>query len=723
MSQKIKTFYYTLGVPLTNQGSQGLGDCPFCGKEQHFFVNLESGMFDCKVCGTQGNCHSFIDQIYKSSAPANGFAEELSEYRGISPETFLKMGLRELPSGEYVVPCYSYSTNKKRVVVSNMLRLDWKEVEDEETKQTYLKPFWKKCPNPAKVTLYNQQTIRKGVKALIICEGEWDAMALTEAMAHVRRRNGQLVNRADPDWEGNLLKEYAIVAVPGAMTFQGKSWASLLEDQEIWLAYDNDKGGYEGLDKVLKQLQELGKPIKGVQVVQWREGDPNDLRDLFLECGSYAEFLREFFARVNKVPFAQAETSAEDDDQKDIEPIECTTFDDLLSHYRQQLHLSENIEDTLAAMLAVVISTQHPGGQLALRVIGPPGSAKSTLAESMSYWKTRVLPRSKVTGLVSGFNRVKKSQQIARKAHMKCLLIKDADTMMQLPNLTEVESQIRDALGDGCIRAEFRTGKTVITEAYFTMIMCGTGALRQMDNSLLGARFLDIAIHDRHDDPRPVVQKALNSQINILYKSLSGEESILIKKGVEELAPPTNGFIEYKCQQSRSLEPVPLPEEFQRRLNCLSQYIGYCRTEVQRERGTDGDLITRPEQEVISRVVEQMARFTIFLAITFLPENARKLKYTKRTLRVLQKLAKNTSYGFKQEILEALASAKGPMSKDQLAARIKLSATQTYRVLRDLREVGIVRCQSSTNIHGVGRPTQYWELTPKFIDIYKGAFK
>lgn len=40
-------------------GNQWRGDCPFCGKENHFFMNSQNGLFDCKSCGEVGNWFKF----------------------------------------------------------------------------------------------------------------------------------------------------------------------------------------------------------------------------------------------------------------------------------------------------------------------------------------------------------------------------------------------------------------------------------------------------------------------------------------------------------------------------------------------------------------------------------------------------------------------------------------------------------------------------------------
>src|SRR5690606_24315283 len=65
--------------------SDWIGDCPFCGKEQHLYVEPTEGLFDCKVCGESGNVVSFLTRLADKLAtdtPRRAL-RELSAQRGI----------------------------------------------------------------------------------------------------------------------------------------------------------------------------------------------------------------------------------------------------------------------------------------------------------------------------------------------------------------------------------------------------------------------------------------------------------------------------------------------------------------------------------------------------------------------------------------------------------------------------------------------------------------
>ena len=56
-----------LHVEQETRSGQYICTCPFCGKEQHFYINKKTQMFDCKKCGTFGNIYKllrFLDKTY-----------------------------------------------------------------------------------------------------------------------------------------------------------------------------------------------------------------------------------------------------------------------------------------------------------------------------------------------------------------------------------------------------------------------------------------------------------------------------------------------------------------------------------------------------------------------------------------------------------------------------------------------------------------------------------
>lgn len=52
--------------PKLNRRGQYICDCPFCGKEQHFYISKETQLFDCKKCGEYGSIYKLLKQLDKT---------------------------------------------------------------------------------------------------------------------------------------------------------------------------------------------------------------------------------------------------------------------------------------------------------------------------------------------------------------------------------------------------------------------------------------------------------------------------------------------------------------------------------------------------------------------------------------------------------------------------------------------------------------------------------
>lgn len=357
----------------------------------------------------------------------------------------------------------------------------------------------------------------------------------------------------------------------------------------------------------------------------------NDIRDL-IQSYNHLEVYKLIHA--NLAPLSLSQKTKEEPSLDTLEPVECKTWDELCDHWKKNFYFTKEIEQTLAVISAVVLSTTTEGGQLALRVIGPPGAAKSTIAECFAELPTMVHAISKFTGIVSGWAAVSEDQQLAAKLNGKCLFVKDADPLMQMTNLNEIEAELRDGLGDAVIRATYKTGRELEIRSLFTCILCGTKHLKGMDNTLLGARFLDVFIHDRKTPTRGIVKHAIKSQGTSIIEQLtrnkdngqhtttsnnhpstsidteSKRKPIIIK-----LAPKTIGFIQHKKKYIDSGKvnikyPSPVKEE---RIYAMGELIAYIRAKPDKTK--TGELKYRIERELSTRLGELLIRLYLFLQI------------------------------------------------------------------------------------------------------------
>ena len=712
-TQKVdyRKFFYAFGVELS-VGSQLQGDCPLCEHGAHFFVNPHSGQYDCKLCGEQGNAWTFLGKYHEhilKQTTDEDYAS-LSRERGIKPATFKHLQLAKVPGQDkWIIP-----TNNPDGKLTNLYQM----LPTESGGYMMMS-----SPAPCAQLPYRADTITKDTNTIWICEGQSDTAVWLEVLASLAKLgNGEFKLKGRPNFNNDILKTNAVIGAPGCQTFK-KHWLKLLDGKNVVVMFDNDDAGRKGVNRIVSMIGKSKYKPLSFQSLIWHENDPDkmDLRDV-LSSRNHLKTHLHVALNLERIELSEDIDDTNEEEIEQIEAVPCETFKELIDdHYDGELEMTDNIEKTLACMLATVVSTTTYGGQLGLRVIGRPGSAKSTLAEAISCARDYVYPRSKFTGIVSGWASLKKSEQTAAKMNGMCVIVKDADTMLQLPNLRQVESEIRDALGDGVIRGEYRTGLEFEIETMFTMIQCGTKSLRGTDDSCLGSRFLDIVISDSDkSSSEHIVRRSINSQFSAISKALAGnngsEQLNNRKKGIEALGGPTKGllqFIKQKIKDGITIKPITKKQETQ--FMAIAELISYCRAKV--ERSTQGYIIYRPEKELATRLSEQFSRLGIFLAILFLPANRKVVSLTKHVFEVLRKVMYDTADSFTFEILVTLFEfdrknriAKG-MSKDEISRKIQISSTQTYAILQDMKELGLVETRHVSNPHGAGRKGHYFILT------------
>ncbi len=164
---------------------QVVGDCPFCGKDGHFYVSVTTKAWDCKRCGAKGSFYQFLELI--SLRNQENMKDEplaaLSKHRGIRKKTLLRWGVG-WDGFQYTLPV----TLGRRVI---------------DLRRYELGGRWMSTSG-CKVGLINADHLtlksRSG-EPVWICEGEWDAMVWHQV----------LLNKSEPG---------TVLAMPGAGVFR-----------------------------------------------------------------------------------------------------------------------------------------------------------------------------------------------------------------------------------------------------------------------------------------------------------------------------------------------------------------------------------------------------------------------------------------------------------------------------------------------------------------------
>jgi hypothetical protein len=264
------------------RGSHAVGDCPFCGREGKFSVEIATGLWRCWGCGAGteaggGNGLVFVRLLYDRAVSAalcdrgaSHAAAVAADRRLLSPDTVLAWGVVPAADGTWLVP--GYGTDSKLDQVYRRAR-----VRDKD------QWVWRLLPTPGLWPEGRGHALHLPVgdfdlarPNIVICEGPWDGMALWEV------------------WDQRA-GSTNIVAVPGCNVWRDE-WTELCRGKCVTLMFDSDhprqalpgsdrvsRAGYDGMARVAKRLSGVAASVRYLKWGEegWDASKPSgwDVRD------------------------------------------------------------------------------------------------------------------------------------------------------------------------------------------------------------------------------------------------------------------------------------------------------------------------------------------------------------------------------------------------------------------------------------------------------------
>lgn len=649
-------FQFHTGKEPTPRGPQYVMQCPFCQKDDHFYFDAETNLWDCKVCLQSGNIYSFISDILDLCRQD---VEPLAKEWDIPVRYLREANIRFNPLNQtWVIPTY-------RIGKLNNLYKYTPEIN---------KIF---CTPGIEHTLFNwEEEIHPEVW---ICEGHKDKLA-GEAIC-------------------GETHEVSLVGVPGAGVFK-ESWCSVFRDRKLVLIYDNDKPGREGMAKLIeKHIHGFAQKPAEIYYVDW-DGKPDkyDLRDFYKEYGrkSY-KLLQE---RMVKYVPPSGVVVTKPNIETVIEDKSIDTFEKFLEVFRETYHTTDDMEMGLLLIFASIFSIRVEGEQIWIRFIGVPGSGKSTIAKAVSATEQVVL-RSTFTGLFSGwYDGEKKDNSLVPIISGKTLVIKDADALLRQPNIEKIFSELRDFY-DKDSSVSYRTGISYdYRNIRSTVILCGTQALRRSDNSFLGERFLDFEFVLRPEDAEAIYDKAEEVQI----KAALNKDALPPETRVMAAA---KGFCNHLMEREVKHPPSP---EMRKMIRELSILVSKMRTKVDRDRRSE--VTFHPKEELATRISKQLIKLAMCVpAVINREDDAVVLALTKH---IVTSILDKTSNRYKICNL-LLESDPKPLTAEEIMFHTEISKRLVYEELDNLRLLEFVVSHKVPT--GVGRAARGFTLAE---DIKRG---
>lgn len=705
------------------------GDCPFCGNDNSFYVNIEKGTAHCWSCTIsseteKGGCNpvTFLRRLWTDSDKrTNGETTEFAKERGLLyPDTLTHWGVvRSTISRDWLIPGY----NLEGALCQLYRRL--RTHERYELRPTPTLPH----------QMHGLPLFDKKKNTIYLHESWGNALAFWEIARNCKLEDGALTTATEAH---SLLKNANVLAVAncGAVGEPFAKFLSLFAGKRVVLMFDNDHpknnspdgAGLAATKRAVKLLLNAEKPPKSIEFLSWGAdgwhpdlADGYDVRDHLTgdtleERIKALDTLLKFCVPIPEQWKVAAEKPSPPKGASEIEPKPCSSWLALKSAMRNAWEWRTQLDEVLSVMCAVALSTPAPGDQLFLQLIGDAGSAKTKLAEAMLTSK-HCYPLEHLTGFHSGWKDSSGDDySLLSRINGKCLITPEGDVMMSSPQFTQIMSQQR-RIFDGTSGASFKNRKEDLrwTNLRTPWIICGTPALMDTDQSRLGDRFLRIVIDAPTDLEKSIILKKVRHTAFAMLQQqhTNGEAGSSMSGDMLEAYRLTGGYVDWLWVNgpSKLNEVIAATDQ---------EYVGhYC----ERFAEFTADMRARPNRdekkeettdtkELPTRLTHQFIRLACCVAVVL-----NRPRVDDDCLARVRKVAIDTGRGRTLDLIRQLARI-GPdgSTKNELAIATCQDANKEEKLLKFLARplIRVVErfSKERSNQH-------WWRLSPRFLDLYK----
>lgn len=699
-----------------------IGECPFCGKEK-FSVSVETGLWRCFVCDEKGNLTSFMRKLWDGNKLGRARTSDLVRDRKVSAESLEAFGVVDhYVTGEVTIP--GYSTDRRLMTLYQWVELGGRRVL-QQTATVNHQLFIPDDFDPKKEVVY-------------ICEGPWDAMALWDALRSYKESGGGLVRTGSV--EASLYAEANVIGVPGCGSVGEPfaRWCSLFTGKRVVLCFDSDyprtnngKVSIAGLDACKRACEIMARSsslAESVSYLKWGNDGYDkdrksgyDVRDLLTENNvndTVGESLSELISMIEPIPSEWVKgrsASSKRGGKVEIECLPCTSFEELERYWMKCMKWIPGLRKALAVCLSSIVSTRCVGDQLWIKLVSPPSTGKTTLAEALAIAKQYVHSTDTMTGLVSGYQVDKEGSEnmsFVQKIKDKTLIIKDADTILSSPQLTTILSQFRAGY-DRAIRTTYGNKMSAAHEGInMTVIMCGTNSLRKLDASELGERTLDCVIMDKIEEglESEVLRRKFHQSWRDLSQESNGQPESQVNPAMLAAMQRTGGYVCHLRQNARELlaglaEP---DEDLWETMEHYGKFVAFMRARPSSRQDETA------EREFAARLVSQITRLTGCLTVVLNKKVA-----DPEVMELVRSVVMDTARGRTLDIAQALFK-EGREGLSKGALELEVQAAEEGRIeklVKFLRSIGAVESYTKVSVTGQ-RSTKKYRLTQQVHDLY-----
>jgi len=663
--------------PEKEVGNQVKCFCPFSNKEGKFFVNPETLLWDSKTAGVSGNFQAFLKLVGKLNVQNSSSKQlgRLAKDRDLPVAAF--HGWNVGWDGEqYTIPV---TDAKGRVRDLRRYKLKGK-------------PYT--TPGAENWLLGHDKLKRASSEPVYLCEGEWDAIALS-----------WLLKRLDQDG--------TVVGAPGANTFK-KDWVGWFRGRDVIVLYDNDEAGRQGEELVKRSLQGQAKSLR---FLEWPLAAPEgfDVRDWIVRGVTQLKTPRACWRELQKL----LQEGTRSDGEKVARDVKKRTggkklrkgrgrvrppMESLLGvydkHHGGWLELPS--DDVLPVLFGTVLANRLQGDPLWVLLVAPPGDVKSELIMSL-HGCEEVHAVNGLTPhvLVSGMNWSGGADpSLAPLLDGKVMAMKDFTSVLSMhpTSRDEIFGQLRD-MYDGSYAKMFGNGVVRKYNSRFGIIAGVTPAVDGYASlhAGLGERFLKYRF-ERSGDLKGEEERILAAMGN-------SNKEVQMR---DEMRAAAMDFL-----ASREGLPIPtVSAGATKQIVALAMLASRLRGTVPRETYNQDMMITKATHEIGTRLSKQLLKLCRGIAWYYDSKEV-----DQRCLRVAAQVAIDSCTDKVAEIVAVLSGLRGReaySTKEVCELSGKLTLSTVFRTLQDLQLLGIAQQR------GEGR-SKRWVLTKKIRKLLEDS--
>lgn len=717
----------------TIRNDQAHGDCPFCGRPK-FDVRLDSGVASCWGCPVLGaetekggvNARSFLRLLHKVSDEGTHAAAypELQVERGfLYPETLMQWGaVKSVIDGKWLIPGYNCNG---------------------EIWQLYSLRAMKKKDGSWGSVLYGTPGQGMGLYGANLFNPECETVWLTEGF-----RDGgslwEIFKACGPDDDGKLkatanpdkalLKKNSVLALPGVNSWHD-AWASLLEGKKVVIAFDSDHPkihngkqappvGWTWAEALTRKLGASDTNILSLDVVTWGSAGYHpelpsgyDVYDSLTskgpELNERISSLTDLMGLVLPVPEdwlqgrIKAVVKGKPTDLR-LRPKKCEKYSLLTTAWKKALSWRRELDDVISVLLAVCISTEQQGDQLMMQLIGPPGAAKSTIADALLVSpKCHMLEH--LTGFLSGVKDDSGEDfSVLSRINRKTLVTSEGDVLATNPAFPQIMSQIR-RIFDGKTTSTYKNMKE--DRQYHGLrtpwIIAATPKFLENNQSSLGDRFLRVHISNPDAEERSKIQqRAGYAELRAVMVTSDGTPESQMEPRIAEAYSLTGGYVDYLRERSQQLLQrikIENQQELVEFCESLGEFVAAYRARPAKEVDREHE----STKEMATRLTKQFVRLAICLAAVIQAPTI-----TPDVKRRMRKVAVDTSRGKTFDIAQLLyPTAATGLPVKSITDTIGITEPRTRALLRFMREIGLAEYINEKGVR--------WRLRRHVRETYK----